>query len=204
MDVTKEYEKEWEKLGYDNVFFPFQDNFRNDRLVAYSHRSGNRIEIYNTPYPLKFNEKNGRLMKITTDELRLINKCKEALGWNTCISIDYLTSKDEDTFGIGRRKYPFYDSKINMDRVNPTLIDVISNLSFTEICKMFREICYDQVCYYSDDNKGIIYKTDRSALNREQACGLQRKVSTAVDLFEQSVVDKREFEEKYLEERLGR
>ena len=102
------------------------------------------------------------------------------------------------------REYPFLDKSIRMERVNNVLLDVISKLSFTEICKMFREICYDQVCYYSEEHKGIIYKEDREPLNKEQACRLQRKVSTAVDIFEQSVVNKRIFEEGYLDERLGK
>lgn len=105
---------------------------------------------------------------------------------------------------VKQRDYPFMDKSIRMDRVNKVLLDVIQKLSFTEICKMFREICYDQVCYYSEEHKGIIYKEDREPLNKEQACRLQRKVSTAVDIFEQSVVDKRIFEESYLDERLGK
>ena len=104
---------------------------------------------------------------------------------------------------ITKRRYPFLQKGIDMERVNLQLLDVISNLSFDEICKMFREICYDQVCYYSEEHKGLMYREDRTSLNREQACRLQRKVSTAVDLYAQSVIDGREFEESYLEERLG-
>ena len=109
----------------------------------------------------------------------------------------------EDKYNINDREYSFLKKEIDMSRIEKVLLYVISKLSFAEICKLFREICYDQVCYYSEDSKGIIYKQDRSALNKEQACRLQRKVSTAVDLFSQSVIDGREFDEDYLSERLG-
>lgn len=117
--------------------------------------------------------------------------------------LDIISSVNVNDEILYRRNYSFMKKGIDMDRVNTQLLEVISNLSFEEICKMFREICYDQVCYYSEDSKGIIYKTDRSNINKEQACRLQRKVSTAIDLYAQSVVDAREFEEDYLTERLG-
>lgn len=110
----------------------------------------------------------------------------------------------ENQYNISDRDYPFLDTKMDWKRVEPVLMYVISKLSFIEICRMFREICYDQVAYYSDEHKGLIYKQDRTPLNKEQACRLQRKVSTAIDLFSQSVVDGREFNEDYLSERLGR
>lgn len=103
-----------------------------------------------------------------------------------------------------KRNYSFYDKNIRMDRVNDVLIDVISQLSFYEICKMFREICYDQVAYYGEENKSIIYNGEYEQLNIEQANRLQRNVSTAVDLFSQSILGKRVFDEKYLAERIGR
>ena len=101
------------------------------------------------------------------------------------------------------RDYNFYRKEMNTDRVFKQLKEVISNLSFEEVCKMFREICYDQIAYYSGENKGIIYKGNYSQRNIEQATYLQRKVSTAIDLYSQVIVCKREFDENYLKDRLG-
>ena len=102
------------------------------------------------------------------------------------------------------RNYQFLSKEFHSDRVEEVLRYTCSKLSFSEVCKMFRDICYDQVAYYSNDLCSPIYKDDkRSKLNVEQCNRLQRKVSTAVDLFEQAVVNSREFDEEYLEQRLG-
>lgn len=95
----------------------------------------------------------------------------------------------------------FYANEMNYERMDNQLKEVISNLTLKEILKMIREISYDMVCYYDEYNKGIIYQSDEySEINREQACRLQRLLSTACDLFAQSIIEKREFEEKYLEQ----
>lgn len=192
------------ELGYDNIFYPFEDVFRQDRVVAFSHKSKNRIEIYNNPYPLKYNEETGKLMTLTAAEYSAIVELKKALGWDEKIEVSYLTKRSEQAFGVGNRDYSFYKPGINMDRVEKVIKEVISMLSFEEVCKMFREICYDQICYYSDDSKGHIYNNNEyTQKNVEDATYLQRKVSTAVDLYEQVITDKREFNEDYLRERLG-
>ena len=85
-----------EKLDYDNVFFPFQDKFRQDRLVAFSHKTGNRIEIYDMPYVSKYNENDLRMLKVTTAEYNAIKSVKEEMGWNTEISLDYVTTREEE------------------------------------------------------------------------------------------------------------
>ena len=93
----------------------------------------------------------------------------------------------------------FYADELNMERMEKVLNYVIENLTLKEILKMIREISYDMVCYYDKDLKGIIYKSDKySPLNREQACRLQRHLSSFCDLFGQSVIEYREFDEKYL------
>ena len=103
------------------------------------------------------------------------------------------------------RKYGYLSKELNMDRVEEVLRYTCSKLNFREVCKMFREICYDQVAYYSNDLCSAIYKDDkRDKLNVEQCNRLQRKVSTAVDLYEQAIIDSRVFDENYLEERLGK
>ena len=95
----------------------------------------------------------------------------------------------------------FYANEMNYERMDNQLNEVISNLTLKEILKMIREISYDMVCYYDEYNKGIIYQSDEySEINREQACRLQRLLSTACDLFAQSIIEKREFEEGYLEQ----
>lgn len=95
----------------------------------------------------------------------------------------------------------FYANEMNYQRMDNQLNEVISNLTLKEVLKMIREISYDMVCYYDEYNKGIIYQSESySQKNREQACQLQRLLSTACDLFAQSVIEKREFDENYLEQ----
>ena len=93
----------------------------------------------------------------------------------------------------------FYAKELNLDRMNKALEYVISTLTLQEVLKMIREISYDIVCYYGEDLCGKIYKDkEYSKLNQEQACRLQRLLSSACDLFGQSIIDKREFDEGYL------
>ena len=80
------------------------------------------------------------------------------------------------------------------------LEDVISTLTLKEILKMIREISYDMVCYYDETVCSKIYRDDTySKRNIEQACRLQRLLSSACDLFGQSIIEHREFEEDYLQ-----
>lgn len=105
---------------------------------------------------------------------------------------------NEITKDIQPRK-DFYAKELNLDRMNKVLEYVIENLTLKEILKMIREISYDMVCYYDKDLCSKIYKDkEYSKLNQEQACRLQRLLSSACDLFGQSVIDKREFDEGYL------
>ena len=93
----------------------------------------------------------------------------------------------------------FYSKELNLDRMDKVLEYVISTLTLQEVLKMIREISYDMVCYYDEDLCSRIYKDkEYSKLNQEQACRLQRLLSSACDLFGQSVIDKREFDEGYL------
>ena len=95
----------------------------------------------------------------------------------------------------------FYANEMIYERMDKQLNEVISNLTLKEVLKMIREISYDMVCYYDEYNKGIIYQSESySQRNREQACQLQRLLSTVCDLFAQSVVEHREFDEGYLEQ----
>lgn len=93
----------------------------------------------------------------------------------------------------------FFSNELNMERMEAVLNYVIENLTLQEVLKMIREISYDMVCYYDEDLCSRIYKDkEYSKLNQEQACRLQRLLSSACDLFGQSVIDKREFDEGYL------
>lgn len=93
----------------------------------------------------------------------------------------------------------FFADELNLERMNNMLNNVISNLTLKEILKMVREISYDMVCYYDKHNKGIIYCDNKySKLNQEQACRLQRLLVASCDLFGQSIINHREFDEGYL------
>jgi len=96
----------------------------------------------------------------------------------------------------------FYENEINMERVREFLKVTISHLNLTEILKMIREISYDMVCYYgdNDDQKGIIHreKYNYSQINKEQAAALQKRLRDICDLFNQSVIQKHIFDDDYL------
>ena len=93
----------------------------------------------------------------------------------------------------------FYEDELNMDRVNVAIEYIASNLTLKEALKLIREISYDMVSYWAKENCARIYKDKSySKLNQEQACRLQRLLSGACDLFGQSIINKREFDEGYL------
>ena len=93
----------------------------------------------------------------------------------------------------------FYAKELNLDRMNKVLEYVISTLTLQEVLKMIREISYDMVCYYDEDLCSKIYKDkEYSKINQEQACRLQRLLSSACDLFGQSIINHREVDEGYL------
>ena len=93
----------------------------------------------------------------------------------------------------------FYEDELNMDRVNIAIEYIASNLTLKEVLKLIREISYDMVSYWDKENCARIYKDKSySKLNQEQACRLQRLLSSACDLFGQSIINKREFDEGYL------
>ncbi|MBO7615017.1 MAG: hypothetical protein J6T15_04915 [Bacilli bacterium] len=104
-----------------------------------------------------------------------------------------------------RRDYQFYDDELNEEVWTNIMMYSCTRGSFKEVCKAFREVCYDQVSYYGEDNCSPIYK-DEEKYPREvidQLTYLQRKISTAVDLYEQGLVNGRKFDWDYLVSRLG-
>lgn len=93
----------------------------------------------------------------------------------------------------------FYNDELNMERVEEAISYLAENLNLKEIFKVIREISYDMVSYYDDDCCGYIYKSNKhSEKNRWQACKIQRCLSAMCDLFIQSVIDSREFDDNYL------
>lgn len=97
----------------------------------------------------------------------------------------------------------FYtNTNINLDKLKPIWDDLYSKCNFTEIMWLFRNITYDQIKYFSENDKGIIYTDDEkySQLTKEQATNLQRQISTCADLFTQAVVSGREQDKNYLKQ----
>ncbi len=69
-----------------------------------------------------------------------------------------------------------------------------------ELFWIFRNITYDYIKYFSEENKGIIYdgSYDRDVIH--QATDFQRKISTYSDLMNQSISSHRLFDENYLKQ----
>lgn len=112
---------------------------------------------------------------------------------------------DQDKI-LDTRDYEFYSKDFNEERWTNIMTYACTRGNFKEICKAFREICYDQIGYYDSELHGKIYD-DEEKYPREvidQATYLQRKISTAVDLYEQCITDGRAFEWEYLYEKLGK
>lgn len=112
-------------------------------------------------------------------------------GWERPKDLPYPKSRDD-----------FYAKEINMDRVEANLKSVCSNCTLMELLKIVREVSYDQVAYYGEDSKGHVFNSKFSERGVEQSTCLQRKLSEACDYFGQSIVDRREFEQDYFEERV--
>lgn len=97
-------------------------------------------------------------------------------------------------------KEEFYSQDIDLDNAIKSMQYLVKHNNLKEILWIVRNLSYEQVCYWGEDHKGIIYQDDSySQVNREQACKIQRMLSTASDLFSQSILQHREFEESYLE-----
>ena len=96
----------------------------------------------------------------------------------------------------------FFDNYIDLERASMMKRNLAEKCTLKEILWIIRNISYDMVSYWDEDNCGIIYRSEEySKINREQACQIQRDLSTCCDLFGQSIIDKREFEEKYINHR---
>lgn len=81
------------------------------------------------------------------------------------------------------------------------LYDKMKELSVDEICWLVRNITYDLVSYWSEDNKGRIYDGSYDKLQIEQATRMQQAIRNRVDIFNQ-ILNHRNFENDYFEDLL--
>lgn len=86
----------------------------------------------------------------------------------------------------------------NSERARKAYEQLDTTTTFEEQMWIFRNITYDKIKYFSENNKGQVYDGKHSQLNIEQATNLQRQISTCTDLFTQSVDKCREFDQGYL------
>ena len=123
-------------------------------------------------------------------------------------SIICRTDNVDDLYGdyiLEKRNYQFLENHLEEKVWANIMTYACTRGSFSEVCKAFREISYDQIGYYGDDNHSPIYSDGKhSDTALEQATYLQQKLSTVVDLYEQCITNGREFEWEYLYDRLGR
>lgn len=95
----------------------------------------------------------------------------------------------------------FYSNKdIDLDKMKEIWDLLESRCNYTEIMWLFRNFVYEAIRWSSDSDHGPVYDEGRTRLNTEQANRLQQQISSVVDLFTQSVVSKREFDEGYLKQ----
>ena len=96
----------------------------------------------------------------------------------------------------------FFGNYIDLERANMMKKKLAKKCTLKEILWIIRNISYDMVAYYNAKHCGIIYKSESyNQMQREQACQIQRDLSTCCNLFGQSIIDKREFEEEYINHR---
>lgn len=92
------------------------------------------------------------------------------------------------------------NESFDTEKMYTELSRLLDTYSFKELMWLFRNIIYDQIKYFSEENKGIIYDGSYSRKNIDQATDFQRKISTYADLMSQTISSHREFDEGYLEQ----
>lgn len=167
------------------------------RVINCLQRHNARVQ--NGMYPAYYNMKEiNTLGDILTSQdatlLKIRNLGKGALAEIHKVQQTYtIETQDEDS-----PRPNFYSNVFNSQRANETLLNLISRATFREILWVMRTIIYDQVSYWSENDHSIIYDQDRPELNIEQANRLQQQLSALLDLYGQSIIDKRIFNEDYL------
>lgn len=81
------------------------------------------------------------------------------------------------------------------------IYDELKTLTPKEIDWLIRNITYNQVAYWDESDKGMIYDGNHSQINIEQATRLQQHLSGFSDLLEQSL-NGRVFDADYFEDLL--
>ena len=97
----------------------------------------------------------------------------------------------------------FYEKEMNVERIEDGFNLIVPHLTMSEILKLTRDITYDAVAYYDEKSKGYVYLAGHNSLNVEQATILQRHLSKMADMFIQSVINKRVFDNDYFELAIG-
>ena len=90
---------------------------------------------------------------------------------------------------------------MDLDKIFSYKEKIENDLTFEETCKLFRELLYKPISYYSSDNKGLIYDGTYSETQIEQATRLQQKLSGCIDLYNQIITKHNEFDEGYLRDK---
>lgn len=88
---------------------------------------------------------------------------------------------------------------MNYKLIEENIKNLKDNLTQQEIFKLMRELLYEQISYYGDNDKGIIYNGDYSQINIEQATIINNKIRGYIGIYSQIICNKREFSEDYLE-----
>jgi hypothetical protein len=100
------------------------------------------------------------------------------------------------------RKSFYAPNEFNLDREQEGIMTIISHCNLAETLKAFRDITYDQVSYFGDDAKGVIYNGKYSDEQIDQATKLQRTISGAADMLGQIILNGMTFDEGYAKMRI--
>lgn len=92
------------------------------------------------------------------------------------------------------------NNSFDIEKMYTELSRLLDTYSFQELMWLFRNITYDQIKYFSEENKGVIYDGSYSRKSISQASDFQRKISTYADLMNQTISSHREFDEGYLKQ----
>ena len=87
---------------------------------------------------------------------------------------------------------------IDINKCSDMIDKLNKEYSVDEIFWIIRNLTYDYIRYFGEDNKGVVYDGSYSDINVEQATRAQQSLSTSADIMRQVISSKREFEDRYL------
>ena len=87
---------------------------------------------------------------------------------------------------------------IDINKCSDMIDKLNKEYSVDEIFWIIRNLTYDYIRYFGEDNKGVVYDGSYSDINVEQATRAQQSLSTSADIMRQVISSKREFEDSYL------